>query len=327
MERGNSMMRRRDLGVMALGAAFATPAWAQTFPARPVRIVVPFPPGGSTDITARVLGARLSELWGVPVVVENRAGGDGVIGAEAVARSTPDGHTLLLAATSFAISAAMRRRLPYDALRDFAPVTMIGTISNVLIVHPSLPANTVAEFIALARAQPGKLNFASAGASTGQRFAFELLKQRLGVDVVHVPYRGGAPAAQAIVAGEVQSMIINGLEATPLIQGNRVRALAVTTAQRIPAFPDVPTLAETVLPGLDVSVWQSVLAMAGTPPAVIAKLNADIRRVVAEPAITRRLQDLGLTVTTGTPEQLGGFLAEEIATWTRVARDAGIQED
>jgi len=321
------MMRRRDLGVMALGAALAAPAWAQTFPARPVRVVVPFPPGGSTDITARVLGARLAELWSVPVVVENRAGGDGVIGAEAVARGTPDGHTLLLAATSFAISAAMRRRLPFDAARDFAPVTLIGTISNVLVVHPSVPANTVAEFIALARARPGQLNFASAGASTGQRFAFELLKQRLGVDVVHVPYRGGAPAAQAIAAGEVQSMIINGLEATPLIQGGRVRALAVTTAQRIPAFPDVPTLAETVLPGLDVSVWQSVLATAGTPPAVIAKLNAEIRQVVAEPAITRRLQELGLTVTTGTPEQLGGFLAEEIATWTRVARDAGIQED
>jgi tripartite-type tricarboxylate transporter receptor subunit TctC len=320
-------MRRRSLAALAMGAAFATPALSQGFPTRPVRIIVPFPPGGSTDITARVLAARLAEIWGVGVVVDNRAGGDGIIGAEAAARAQPDGYTLLLAASALAISAAVRRRLPYDPMRDLAPVTLIGTLSNVLVVNPALPAQTVAEFVALARSRPGALNFASAGASTGQRFAFELLKQRLNVDVVHVPYRGGAPAAQAILAGDVQSMIINALEATPLIQSGRVRALAVTTAARIPAFPDVPTLAETVLPGLDVSVWQAVFATGGTPSAVIAKLNTDIRRVLAEPAVTQRLGELGLTMSSGTPEQLGSFLREEIATWTAVARQAGIQED
>ncbi len=320
-------MRRRDLGVMVLGTALAAPALAQSFPARPVRILVPFPPGGSTDITARLVAARLADIWGASVVVENRAGGDGIIGAEAVARAAPDGHTVLLAATSFAISAAMRRRLPYDAARDFAPVTMIGSISNIMAVHPSVPAQTVQEFVALARARPGQLNFASAGASTGQRFAFELLKQRLNIDVVHVPYRGGAPATQALLSGEVQSMIINALEATPLVQSGRIRALAVTTAARVPAFPDVPTLAETVLPGLDVSVWQAVLVTGGSPPAAIAKLNADVRRVIAEPATAQRLGELGLTLSPGTPEQLGRLLADEIATWTRVAQAAGIQED
>lgn len=321
------MIRRRHLTITALGAMLAVPALAQGFPARPVRIVVPFPPGGSTDITARLLAARLGEIWGAPVVVENRAGGDGIIGAEAVARAAPDGHTVLLAATSFAISAAMRRRLPYDPLRDFAPVTMIGTIPNILAVHPAVPAQTVQEFVALARARPGRLNFASAGASTGQRFAFELLKQRLGIDVVHVPYRGGAPATQALLAGEVESMIINALEATPLVQSGRIRALAVTTARRVPAFPEVPTLAETVLPGLDVSVWQAAMVTAGSPAAAIARIQADIHRVLAEPETARRLGELGLTLAPGTPEALGRLLAEEIATWTRVAREAGIQED
>ncbi len=320
-------MRRRDLGVMVLGTALSAPALAQAYPTRPVRILVPFPPGGSTDITARLLAARLAELWGVGVVVENRAGGDGIIGAEAAARAAPDGYTLLLAATSFAISAAMRRRLPYDAARDFAPVTMIGSISNIMAVHPSVPAQTVQEFVALARARPGQLNFASAGASTGQRFAFELLKQRLDIDVVHVPYRGGAPAAQALLSGEVQSMIINALEATPLVQSGRIRAIAVTTAARVPAFPDVPTLAETVLPGLDVSVWQAMMMTGGSPPEAVAKVNADLHRILAEPAIARRLGELGLTLSPGTPEQLRRLLAEEIATWTRVAQAAGIQED
>ncbi len=321
------MITRRSLTMTALGTALAAPALAQSYPARPVRILVPFPPGGSTDITARLLGARLAELWGVGVVVENRAGGDGIIGAEAAARAAPDGHTLLLAATSFAISAAVRRRLPYDPLRDFAPVMMIGTIPNIMAVHPSLPARTVQEFVALARARPGQLNFASAGASTGQRFAFELLKQRLNLDVVHVPYRGGAPAAQALVAGEVQSMIINALEATPLVQAGRIRAIAVTTATRFAAFPDVPTLAETVLPGLDVSVWQAMMMTGGSPPEAVARVNADLRRILAEPVIAQRLGELGLTLAPGTPEALGRLLADEIATWTRVARDAGIQED
>lgn len=322
------MQTRRAILAAPLAAGLASgSAAAQEYPSRAVRIVVPFPPGGSTDITARLLAARLQEMWGQSVVVDNRAGGDGIIGTSAVVQSAPDGYTLLLAASALPIAAAARRRMPYDVERDLAPITLLGTISNVLIVHASVPANTVQEFIALARARPGALNFASAGASTGQRFAFELMKQQLGLDIVHVPYRGGAPAGQALLSGQVESMIVNGLEAMPLIQSGRARALAVTTKDRIPALPDVPTLAETVMPGLDVTVWQAVFSRAGTPDAAIAKLNRDIRAVVAEPAVTRRLGELGLTVRTTTPAELGAFLKNELETWTRVARAAGIQED
>jgi tripartite-type tricarboxylate transporter receptor subunit TctC len=309
------------LGLAAKGAA------AQAYPARPVRIVVPFPPGGSTDITARLIAARLQEKWGQSVVVDNRAGGDGIIGTSAVTQSAPDGYTLLLAASALPIAAAGRRRMPYDVEKDLAPITLLGTISNVLIVHESVPARTVQEFVALARARPGALNFASAGASTGQRYAFELMKQQLGIDVVHVPFRGGAPAGQALISGQVESMIVNGLEAMPLIQTGKARPLAVTTKDRIPSLPEVPTLAETVMPGLDVSVWQAVFSRGGTPEPIIAKLNTDIRAVVAEPAVTQRMRELGLTVRTTSPAELGAFLKHELETWTRVARAAGIQED
>jgi tripartite-type tricarboxylate transporter receptor subunit TctC len=322
------MQSRRALLAAPLALAMmAGRAGAQAYPSRPVRMVVPFPPGGSTDITARLLAQRLQEKWSQSVVVDNRAGGDGIIGTTAVTQSAPDGYTLLLAASALPIAAAARRRMPYDVETDLAPITLLGTISNVLIVHEAVPARTVQDFVALARARPGALNFASAGASTGQRFAFELMKQHLGIDVVHVPYRGGAPAGQALISGQVESMIVNGLEAMPLIQSGRARALAVTTKDRIPALPDVPTLAETVMPGLDVSVWQAVFTRGGTPEPVIAKLNADIRVVVAEPAVTARMRELGLTVRTTPAAEMGTFLRHELETWRRVAQAAGIQED
>lgn len=321
-------MRRRVLATLALGSAAAPPrrAAAQEYPSRAVRLVVPFPPGGSTDITGRLFAGRLSELWGVPVVVDNRAGGDTIIGTEAVVQAPADGYTVLLATSALPITAAVRRRLPYDVTRDLAPVTLLGTIPNVLVVHPSVPARDIGEFVALVRSRPGTVNFASAGASTGQRFAFELLKQRLGVDVVHVPFRGGAPATQAVLAGQVESMIINVLEAVPLVQTGRLRPLAVTTRNRVPALPAVPTLSETVLPGLDVAVWQAVLVPAATPAPAIARLNRDFRAVAAEPAVARRLEELGLTISTGTPQELGAFIRQEIETWTGVAQQAGIQE-
>ncbi|HEV7263492.1 MAG TPA: tripartite tricarboxylate transporter substrate binding protein [Falsiroseomonas sp.] len=321
--------KRTLLGsLLALPAlAFGNAADAQGYPTRPVRLVVPFPPGGSTDITARLFAARLQEKWGQPVVVENRPGGDTIIATGAVVQAPADGYTVLLATSALPITAAVRRSLPYDVQRDLSPVTLIGTIPNALVVHPSVRANTVAEFVALAKSRPGALNFASAGASTGQRFAFELLKQRLGIDVVHVPFRGGAPATQAVVAGQVESMIMNVLEAVPLVRTGRLRALAVTTKERVSGLPDVPTLAETVMPGLDVSVWQAAFVPAGSPPEAIARLNRDLRAVAAEPAVAQRLQELGLNVRTGSPEELGAFLREEVETWTRVAREAGIQEN
>lgn len=308
----------------ALLVAAATLAQAQ-FPSKAVHLVVAFPPGGSTDITARLIAPKLQEKWGQTVLVENKPGAGANIGTAEVAKSAPDGHTLLLATTAIAISPSTFASLQYDAMKDLAPVTMISTIPNILVVNAAVKAATIQEFIALAKSQPGKLNFSAPGAASGQRMTFELIKQVTGTDVVMVPYKGGAPALQAVIAGEVQAMIVNVVEAVKHVEGGKLRALAATTAKRAPMLPNVPTLAETVAPGLDASVWQGVLAPAGTPKAVIAKLNADIAAVLAMPEVKDRLQGLGMNIETGSPEAFGKFLADEIARWTKVAQFANIK--
>ena len=303
----------------------AATAAAQEFPTKPVRLVVGFPPGGSTDITARLIAPKLAERWGQPVVVENKPGAAANIGTDAVAKAEPDGHTLLLATTAIAISPSTFAKLNYDALRDFAPVTMVSVIPNILVVHPSVQANTMQEFVALLKREPGKLNFAAPGAASGQRMTFELIKQVTGTDIVMVPYKGGAPAVQATLAGETQAMIVNVVEAVPHVQAGKLRALAATTAQRAPMLPEVPTLAETVAPGLDASVWQGVLAPAGTPAAAIAKINRDVAAALNAPEVRQRLEAMGMNVVPGTPEAFARFLAEEIARWRKVAEAARIQ--
>ena len=307
------------LTIVLMGAAQAQ------YPAKPVHLVVAFPPGGSTDISARLIAPKLSEKWRQPVVVENKPGAGANIGTEYVAKSAPDGHTLLLATTAIAISPSAFASLQYDAMKDFSPVTMVSTIPNILVVHSGVKANTIQEFIALAKSQPGKLNFAAPGAASGQRMTFELIKQLTGTEVVMVPYKGGAPAVQAVLAGEVQAMIVNVVEAAKLVEGGKLRALAATTAKRAPMLPNVPTLAETVAPGLDVSVWQGVLAPAGTAKPVIDKLNADIAAVLALPDVKERLHGLGMNVEASTPQAFGRFLAEELARWRKVAQAANIQ--
>jgi tripartite-type tricarboxylate transporter receptor subunit TctC len=302
-------------------------AFAQSFPARAVRIVVPFPPGGSTDITARLVAPKLQELWKQPVLVENRAGAGANIGTEFVAKSAPDGHTLLLATTALAATAAIYDKLAYDPQKDLAPVLFVSSIPNVLVVPASLPASTPHEFVALARAQPGKLNFASPGATTGQRLTFELLKQMTGIDVVHVPYKGGAPAGQALLAGEVQSMIMNVVEALPHLKGGKLKAIAATTARRAAMLPDLPTLAETVAPGLDASVWQGVLAPAGTPTDAIDQLNRDFAAVLGQPDVRERLVGMGMELAPGSPAQFERFLKEEIVKWSRVAKAANVRAE
>ena len=300
-------------------------ACAQAFPSRPVRIVVPFPPGGSTDITARLVAPRLQEAWKQPVLVENRPGAGANIGAEFVAKSAPDGHTLLLATTALAASAAIAEKLAYDPQKDLAPVGFVSSIANVLVVPTSLPASTPQEFVALARAQPGKLNFASPGATTGQRLTFELLKQMTGIDVVHVPYKGGAPAGQAVIAGEVQSMIMNVVEAVPHLKSGKLKAIAATTARRAALLPDVPTLAETVAPGLDASVWQGVLAAGGTPPPTIERISRDFSAALAHPEVRERLAGMGMELAPGSPAEFERFLRDEIAKWSRVAKAANVK--
>ena len=315
---------------VALGLAFAfagTAAIAQGFPSKPVRIVVPFPPGGSTDIAARLVAPKLQELWKQTVVVENKPGAAANIGADFVAKGPADGHTQLLATTALAASAAIYDKLSYDPQKDLAPVVFVAAIPNLLMLHPSVPATTPQAFVAYAKANPGKLNFASPGASTGQRLAFELFKQVAGLDILHVPYKGGAPAGQALLAGEVQAMIMNVVEAQPLVKSGRLRALAVTTAKRAAMFPDVPTLAETVAPGLDASVWQGVLASGGTPPDAIARIRADWTAVLSRPDVREKLVGLGMEVAPGTSIEFERFLADEIAKWKRVAGTAGVKGD
>jgi tripartite-type tricarboxylate transporter receptor subunit TctC len=312
--------------LFALGVLFAAgTALAQGFPSKPIKIVVPFPPGGSTDIAARLVAPKLAELWRQPVVVENKPGAAANIGADFVAKSPPDGHTQLLATTALAASAAIFDKLTYDPVKDLAPVVFVAAIPNLLMVHSSVPANSPQAFVAYAKANPGKLNFASPGASTGQRLTFELFKQMAGIDVVHIAYKGGAPAGQALLAGEVQAMIMNVVEAQPHVKAGRLRAVAATTLKRAPGFPDVPTLAETVAPGLDASVWQGLLVAGGTPPEAIARIRADWMTVLAQPDVHERLVGLGMDPTPGTSAEFARFLGDEIAKWKKVAQTANIK--
>jgi tripartite-type tricarboxylate transporter receptor subunit TctC len=308
--------------------AFASLAQAQApFPSKPVKLVVAFPPGGSTDISARLLATKLSEKWGQPVVVENRPGAGANIGTAYVAKAPPDGHTLLLATTALSISPSVFSQPGYDALRDLAPVMMVSTIPNVLVVHPDVPAKTVGEFIAYLRANPGKLNFAAPGASSGQRMTFELIKQATGTQITMVAYAGGAPALQAVLAGQVQAMIVNVVEATAYVKAGKLRALAVTTAKRAPMLPDVPTLAETVAPRIDTFVWQALFAPAGTPASVIQQIQRDTAAALALPDVREKLAGLGMDIVPGTPDSLARFLRDDIDTWRRVSQAAAIKPE
>jgi tripartite-type tricarboxylate transporter receptor subunit TctC len=314
-------MRLLALALMIFSAA----AFAQPFPSHPVKFIVVFPSGGSTDITARLVAPKLAELWKQPVVVENKPGAGANIGTDFVAKSAPDGHTLLLATTALAASAAVYDKLPYDPFKDLAPVLFVSSIPNLLVVTPALPASSPKELVQYAKANPGKLSYSSPGPATGQRLAFELVKQAAGIDFLHVPYKGGAPAGQAVMSGEVQAMIVNLVEALPQVKAGRMKAIAVTTAKRSLMLPDVPTLAETVTPGLDVSVWQGLLVTGGTPREAIARINKDVTAVLALPEVRERLAGMGMDITPGTSAEFDRFLRAEIAQWKKVAQVANIK--
>ena len=308
-----------SLSLMAAGAL------AQSFPSQPVKIVVPFPPGGSADVLARILQPKLNELWSQPVLVENRPGASANIGAAFVAKSAPDGTTLLLATPALAVSAAVYKNLTYDAQRDLAPVAMLSVFPSVLVVHPSVPAKTPQELVAHAKANPGKLNFASAGNLSAIRFAFEHLAQLTGIKAVHVPYKGSAPSAQAMISGESHTMMMTLVDALPHIKSGRLRPLAATTIERIPDLPALPTLAETLAPGFDYIIWHGFYVPAGTPKDVVAKLNRDVNTVLRQPDVNARLTGLGMDVRPGTPESLDTLVRGEIKKWTEVGRTANIK--
>jgi tripartite-type tricarboxylate transporter receptor subunit TctC len=309
------------LALVGFGAA------AQTgYPAKPVRFIVPSAAGGGTDIIARALAQKLSESLGAQFVVDNRPGAGQMIGIELAAKSSPDGYTILMAASTLAINPIMYKKVSYDPLRDFAPITQAASLANVLVVHPSLPVRSLAELISYAKQRPGQLNFASAGIGTSPQMSIELLKSMAGIDMVHIPYKGTAPGVVDLLAGQVSVMAPNLLTALPHIKAGKLRALAVTSPKRSEGLPEVPTIAES-LPGYDSTQWYGVLAPAGTPREIVARLHDEIVRALRTPEVMQRLAADGAEPVGSSPEEFAAFIKSEIDKWARVASAAGIRAE
>jgi len=320
-------MNRRDavISLLALGIA---PALAQNYPVKPVRLMFAQAPGSASDFISRVVGNALSEGLGQPVVIEARPGAGGVLGTEAAARAAPDGYTLVMGNnSSHGSNPAVYPKLPYDAVKDFAPISFVASVPYVLVVDPSLPAGSVPELIALAKSRPGKLNYASAGNGSTHHFCGELLKSMSGIDMVHVPYKGSPPAIAGLLGGEVSLMFANVTDIGSQIRSGKVKALAVTTPKRAGSLPDAPTLSEAGLPGFEITSWFGLLAPAGTPAPIIARLNAEAARVLARADVRTTLGAQGLEVASSSPEQFGAHIRSEIAKFSRIAKAAGIKAE
>ena len=312
--------------LLLLALAVATPvAHAQDYPKATVRLVVPFAPGGSSDTVARLVAQKMTAALGQTFVVDNRAGAGGNLGAELVAKSKADGYTLLFAAGSFAVNVSLFEKLPYDPLTDFDPVVQVCTVNGILVVHPSVKATTVQELIALARAQPGVINFGSAGNGTTPHLAGELFKTAAKVDITHVPYKGSGPALADLIGGQTQVMFANIPGTLQQVKAGKLRVLAVTNDKRSSALPDVPTIAEAGLPGYRAATWFGVLAPAGTPRDIVAKLNAEFAKALAAPELVEHLRSEGSDVVAGSPEQFRAFLKSEVDRWGPIVRAAGIK--
>jgi tripartite-type tricarboxylate transporter receptor subunit TctC len=318
-------MKSRLLATLFIASAAFGTAHAQSFPAKSVRLVVPFAAGGSTDIIARIMGQKLHELWAQPVVVDNRPGGSTIIGTDMVAKAPPDGHTLLVTPAPFTIVPSLNPKLPYDPHRDFEPITLINTTPLVVVVHPGVPAKSIRELIALARSKPGALNYGSSGAGGSNHLAGELFNAMAGVKMVHIPYKGNAPALADLVGGHVD-LVFNGLtSALPLIKSGKLRPLAVTSMKRAGALPHTPTLDESGLKGFQAVAWNGLTAPARTPKEVIAKINADVLRVIRSPELVEKLKSEGSDPVGSSIEDYARFLKEEIAKWNNVIRTANIK--
>jgi len=326
-----TVIRLRTLVALLLAAAaLAAPAvaGAQAYPSRPVKLVVPFPPGGSLDITGRLIAQRLTDMWGQAVVVENKPGAGGNIGADFVAKAAPDGYTILLGALStHAVNPNLYAKMPYDAVRDFAPITLIATTPNVLVVNAATPVGNVREFIAWTKANPGKLAFGSGSNGSAGHLAGELYKVDTGTDAVHIPFKGGAPATQALLAGDTQFMFDNLANAMAQVKAGKLKALAVTTAERSTLVPELPTMAEAGLSGFDISTWYGLFAPAGTPAAIIAKWNADVTRILNTPDVRAKLMADGAEPAPDTPEQFAQMIARELAKYARIIKASGAKVD
>ncbi|MEQ1775010.1 MAG: tripartite tricarboxylate transporter substrate binding protein [Burkholderiales bacterium] len=301
-------------------------ASAQPYPNRPIRAVVPLAPGGGTDTVGRLVFAKLGELLGQQIVVDNRGGGGGVIGTDLVAKATADGYTLLMGSiTTNAVNPVLYKKLPYDHIRDFAPISMVGTVPNVLVVHASVPAKSVKEFIAYAKANPGKISYGSAGIGSAPHLSMELIKSMGGINMVHIPYKGSGPALADVLGGQLQALCSSLAGLLPHIKAGRVRALGVTTTTRNPQLPDVPTIAEAGIPGYEVVIWYALFAPARTPPAILARLNAETVKALNSADLKERLTLQGLDVGSSTQDQLMAFVKSETVKWAKVAKDSGAQ--
>jgi len=313
------------LATMGTSAALAQ-SGAASYPERPVRLIDPYAPGGGSGLIARILSDKLSPIWGRQIVVDNRPGAAAALGTEMAVRAAPDGHTLIMGTSgSIAINPSIYPKLPYDPVRDLVAITQTSEQVSALVLHPSLPASSVKELIAFAQAQPGKLNFSSAAHGSTGHLAVELFKQLAKVDMRHVPYKGSGPAAIAVIAGEVQLMITNVLTVLPHIQSGKMKAIAVTSRERSGALPQLPTIAEAGVPGYEAMGWNGVFAPVRTPRAIVARLNADIVKVLNMAEVRERLATMGSTPVGGTPEQFGAYVKLEIARWGRVIRDNDIR--
>ena len=315
--------------LFAYTAIFAGSSLAQTvYPAKAIRYVVPFPAGGPLDIVARAIGQELNKSWGQAVVIDNRPGAGGNIGADLVAKAPADGYTILMGAVStHAINVTLYNNLPYDPIRDFAPVTLITSVPNVLVVHPSVPANNVKELIALAKSRPGQLNFASGSTGSAGHLAGELFNSMAGVRMTHIPYKGAAPAVVDLMAGHVSLMFDNMSSALPNIKATRVRALAVTTLKRSPLLPQLPTISDAGLRGFDIATWFGIFAPAGAPPDIVARLNGEIVRILHTPEMKERLALLGAEPIGNKPDEFAAFVRAEIPKYAKVIQASGARAD
>jgi len=315
--------------VLALSAALVAAQGAATaYPAKPVRVIVPFPPGGSTDVMGRRLAQELTKSLGQPFVVENRSGMNGSIGSDAVAKAAPDGYTLLVAGVGTnAINQALYPNHPYETVRDFAPIVLFAEGPNVVVVNPGFPAKTLPELVAMAKAKPGHYAFASNGNGSSGRLAMEMIEQATGIDLVHIPYRGGGPAMQDVLGGQVPIYVTNQDAALPHVKASKLRALAVTSAQRNPAYPDVPTVAESGVPGFSAVSWFGLAAPAKTPRDIVDKLNAEVAKVLGRPEFRKQLEEQGFVVAAGTPEEFGAFMKNEVDKWGKAVKASGATID
>ncbi|MGE4240499.1 tripartite tricarboxylate transporter substrate binding protein [Ramlibacter sp.] len=320
-----SLFRLVVPGLVALTAFAGAAAWAQSdYPTKPVRLVVPYPPGGFTDILGRLVAERLTPILGQPVVVDNKGGGGSTIGTSIVAQAPGDGHTILLVALEFAVNESLiPGRLTYDVRKNFTPVIRAAYSPMVLVVHPSVKANSAQEFFALAKSQPGKITYASGGSGTGSHLAMEMLKTRLGVDIVHVPYKGNGPATTDLIGGQVQSMFLQYAVAKPHIDGGKLRVLATPGGKRSAAMPGVPTIAETAAAGFDVNPWFGFVVHSATPPAIVSRLNAAIAQVLKQPDVEKRLLAVGADPTVTSPKEFADFIDAEIVRWAEVVKTSG----